>query len=253
MLHDFLKLVWECRTDAKKLFFPPADLRSPAPAMLSCATLDAAVIDLPKVNPGAGVPSESASASQKRGGGGGVVDVAEERSSALADCGGVGSTKEQDTSARGEREEARCLRETVDPIGKRPPREERDGDEGEAAAGKGVVTADGERHAQRRRRRRRHRGEENGGVSVGGVSVGGGCDGGRDGKAITGIGLSRPYVIDLKEEVSKQEIEGRVSGSCAEGGGYVIIAEKPSYCCMPGPTSEAPNAPRLSPFPCQRS
>lgn len=40
-LHCPLQLVWECRTDASKFFFPPTDFDpSSAPAMLSCATLE---------------------------------------------------------------------------------------------------------------------------------------------------------------------------------------------------------------------
>lgn len=165
--------------------------------MLSCATLDTAVVGMPQVNPAREIPSASTAAWPKRGdggggGGGGPLAVAE-RSSVLADRSVGGSKQEQGTSARGGAGGGGgTLRENVDAVGKRPPRELRDGVKDEAATEKSAVTADRER--QRRRR---------GGDNDGGGDGGGG--GGRDNKngKVTGMGHLRPFFIDLREEVNK--------------------------------------------------
>ena len=46
------QLVWECRTDASKFFFPSPDFNpSPTPAMLSCAALESSEPQLPPWRP----------------------------------------------------------------------------------------------------------------------------------------------------------------------------------------------------------
>ncbi|CAN0092272.1 unnamed protein product [Pylaiella littoralis] len=205
--HWHVQLVWESRTDSTKLFFPPADFHSPAPAMLSCATLDTAVVCVPKVNPGPGVPSAPAAPWQTRGddGGGGaagVVAVAE-RSPLLAGSSVGGSTKEQGTSTRGGEGGAGSLQGNVDVVARQSTRKEKDGVEGEApAAEKRVETADSERKTTQRRRRDREDDGGGGGDDGGGGSGGGGGRDKKNSKAVTGMDLLRPYVIDLNEEIS---------------------------------------------------
>lgn len=176
------QLVWECRTDAIKFFFPPADFDpSPAPAMLSCTSLDTTAAGSSRLPPGERLSPAPSAVRQKP-----VVDgviVAAPKSSSEHEDGDIGSSRRKQR-ARGQGGDSSLRPKSLDDGGKRPLGDERGGTEGKAA----TAAAPGDE------RRGRRTGQPD-------------SDGGRDrlsknDAVTTGMSLLRPYVIDLKEEVS---------------------------------------------------
>lgn len=177
--------MWECRTDAVKFFFPPADFDpSPAPAMLSCTTLDTTPVGRSRllspahsevrrqpVDDGAGVAAPKTSSAPEHG------DVRpSERKQGASGSGGDKSLRPRSPDVTGERK-----------LG-----DERGGIKGGVAAA-ATTAAGGERRGRRSRQR----------DSGGGGGRGGSERHSKSDTGTTGINLLRPFVIDLKEEVRR--------------------------------------------------
>lgn len=164
-----MQLVWECRTDAVKFFFPPVDFDpSPAPAMLSCTTLDTTPVGRSRL-----LSPAHSEGRQKQADDGASVAAAPKTSSA-PERGEIGGGPKKYQGASGQGGDNASRKQSLGGI------------EGEVAA---AAAAGGER------RGRRGRQPDSGG--------GGERHSKNDKGSTTGMSLLRPYAIDLKEEVRR--------------------------------------------------
>lgn len=176
----WMQLVWECRTDAVKFFFPPADFDpSPAPAMLSCTTLDTTPVGLSHLLSPA--PSEARQKPVDDG-----TSEAGPRIYSAPERDDIGGSRRRKKGAIGQGGDNSLRQNSLDVVGEQSPGDESGGVDGEAAAVAGV---------------RRGRPGRQPGSRIGG---GGGERHNKTDKVTTGISLLRPYVIDLEEKVRQQ-------------------------------------------------
>lgn len=195
-----MQLVWECRTDAIKLFFPPADFDpSLAPAMLSCTALNTSAVGFSRLRPGEGLPPASSTVRSDPVDNG--ANAAAPKNSSAPEGGDIGGS-ERKQGASGQEGDEHLRQERLDAVGERPLGDERNEIAGEAVT---AAAAGGER-----------RGRRGGQPDSGGGSGGGGGDRhNRNDKMTAGMSLLRPYAIDLKEEVKATSPESFLSGRTA--------------------------------------